>query len=39
MFVRWVWKRITAMPNHSVHTDAPCVALRARTGSPVTFVR
>jgi len=27
------------MPNLSVNTDAPRAALRARTGSPVTFVR
>src|SRR4029434_8667870 len=26
-------------PNLSVNTDAPFAALRARTGSPVTFVR
>ena len=27
------------LPNRSVNADAPCAALRARAGSPVTFVR
>ena len=39
MFVRRVWKRITAMPNLSLNTDAPSAALRARRGSPVNLFR
>jgi hypothetical protein len=30
---------VMALPNLSVNTDAPGAALRAYTGSPVTFVR
>jgi len=39
MFLHWLRKRITVMPNLSVNTDAPSAALRAYRGSPVTLIR
>jgi hypothetical protein len=34
-----VFIALTVRPNLSVNTDDPSAALRARRGSPVTFVR